>query len=281
MINRSELKSKAKAAFKGKYWWTFAACLVVSAITAFLGGGRLVGTGLIGPSFTLQLSDLGGHNHDLGSDYYYIDAEITDALAAFLMIFAVILVFAVGIASVVGAVKSIFILDPLGVGLKSYFLKNRENKADFKDVFAGFTSGKYLSTVGTLFTTKFLVFLWSLLFIIPGIYHKYVYWLVPYICAENPGVSASDARRLSRIMTDGYKLEIFVLELSFLGWRILGGAIIFGNHFVEPYVQATYAELYAELRDRAFSSGKISREELGLSVDDIFVEDPVFPSEIN
>ena len=53
-------------------------------------------------------------------------------------------------------------------------------------------------------------------------------------------------------MTDGQKWEIFVLQLSFLGWILLGSLLCgIGLFFVEPYVQATYAELYAKLRDRA------------------------------
>lgn len=273
MLNRSELKSRAKAAFKGKYWWTFAACLAVSAIIAILGGGSLLSSGFT-PGFTISLNGfIDGYNsgyHDIESEYYYIDSELNDGIFAVLSVIILVLILVFGIISVVGICKSIFISDPLKVGLRSYFMNNRENKAEFKDIFSVFVGGKYLNTVGTVFTTNLFVFLWSLLFVIPGIYHKYVYWLVPYICAGNPDVSASEARRLSRVMTEGYKLEIFVLELSFIGWRLLGGALIFGNHFIEPYIQATYAELYAELRDKAVANGKIKPEEVGLPIENVF-----------
>lgn len=302
MINRTELKSKAKAAFKGKYWKVFAACLVVSAIVAILGGGSLLGSGLVGPSFTLSLNGLNNSTSDVvisedeyfgdyygdgyfGDGYYYdyyegefvdpyIDAEFTDGFVAVLAVVALIFILVFGVISVVGIVKNIFIVNPLNVGLRSYFMNNRENKEEFKDVFSAFTNGKYLNTVGTVFTTNLFVSLWSLLFVIPGIYHKYVYWMVPYLCAKRPDISASEARRLSRAITDGYKLEIFVLELSFLGWRILGSIVIFGNYFIEPYIQATYAELYAELRDKAIISGKIRPEEVGVTVTNVFEDEP-------
>ena len=273
MINRTELKSKAKAAFKGKYWRVFAACLIVSAIVAVLGGGNILSSGLTGPSFTFSLSGLGTPDTTVivdGNEYYYqdpyVDAEITDSLFAVLTAVGLVVVLVCIVVLIIRTIKNIFIVNPLNVGLRSYFMNNRENEEEFKDVFSAFTDGNYMTTVGAVFTTNLFVSLWSLLFVIPGIYHKYVYWMVPYICAEKPGISGSEARRISRAITDGYKLEIFVLELSFIGWRILGSALIFGNYFIEPYIQATYAELYVELRDKAILGGKIRPEEVGLPV---------------
>ena len=49
-------------------------------------------------------------------------------------------------------------------------------------------------------------------------------------------------------MTHGYKFELFILELSFLGWYLLGSLIIFGAYFVHPYLEATIAEAYVSLK---------------------------------
>ena len=69
------------------------------------------------------------------------------------------------------------------------------------------------------------------------------------------------------MMTDGEKLNIFVLDLSFLGWRILGLLLLgIGSLFVAPYPAATEAELYAALRAKAIASGCVTETELsGLS----------------
>jgi uncharacterized membrane protein len=65
-------------------------------------------------------------------------------------------------------------------------------------------------------------------------------------------------------MTNGYKAELFVMHLSFIGWNLLG-ALTFGILtivYVGPYMSITEAGYYAELRDRAIESGVIRAEEL-------------------
>ena len=102
-----------------------------------------------------------------------------------------------------------------------------------------------------MFIYSFYYFLWSLTIV--GIFIKrYEYFLVPYIVAENPNISASNAIKLSQKMMDGHKWECFLLELSFIGYGILGiltlgiSSIIFSN----GYTSLTYAEYYADLRKK-------------------------------
>lgn len=253
MTDRAELKARAKKAFEGKYFRVFAACLAVTAVVSLSDGIVSFGSG----TFVFIGGIFGGI-----SDVLY-DGGLKFAPAAI----ALLAVLLSGIVSVVGIMKNAFIVNPVNVGMKAYFLRNRENKENFGDIFSVFGGGKYLKTVGTVFVTKLFISLWSLLFVIPGIYHLYVYWAVEYICAENPDISSAKAREVSRKMTDGHKFEIFVTELSFIGWRILGSLVIFGNLFVNPYVNATYAELYSELRRNALADGKISPEDVGLQAD--------------
>ena len=107
------------------------------------------------------------------------------------------------------------------------------------------------------------VALWSMLFIIPGIVKGLAWSQVPYLLAENPGMSGKRARELSDRMTYGHKWDIFVLHLSFLGWILLGClACGVGTLFVAPYCEATYAELYATLRGNALANGWATPEEL-------------------
>ena len=112
--------------------------------------------------------------------------------------------------------------------------------------------------------TNLKVFLGFLLLIVPGIYWDYCYTLVPYLLAENPYMSATRAMELSNQMMDGEKWNYFVLQLSFLGWMILCAFTFgIGGFFLEPYMQATYAEFYAAMRSKALAAGMTTTDELG------------------
>ena len=83
--------------------------------------------------------------------------------------------------------------------------------------------------------------------------------MVPYILAENPAMNRKEAFLISKKMMMGQKWNAFVLDLSFLGWRCLEAITfgILGIFYVEPYVQATIAELYAYNRTIAYQNGYI------------------------
>ena len=89
--------------------------------------------------------------------------------------------------------------------------------------------------------------------------------MVPYILADNPNIGINKAIELSNDMTRGHKLDMFVLDLSFIGWYILG-MIPFGLGvlFVNPYFNATNAELYLVLRKEALNNNLCSYEDLAL-----------------
>ncbi len=91
--------------------------------------------------------------------------------------------------------------------------------------------------------------LWSLT-LIGGIIKSYSYHLVPYILAENPAIKALDAITLSRKLMKGHKWECFLLELSFLGWDLLGIITLGLSNvlFTAPYKMAVLGEYYARLR---------------------------------
>lgn len=73
--------------------------------------------------------------------------------------------------------------------------------------------------------------------------------MVPYILSEEPDLEADDAIRRSMDMTRGHKWNMFVLDLSFIGWYILGALMLgIGIFFVHPYYEATYTQLYDTLR---------------------------------
>ncbi len=110
--------------------------------------------------------------------------------------------------------------------------------------------------------TNLFAFLWGLT-IVGGIIKHYSYYLVPCILAENPAVGTMEAITLSRKMMKGHKWECFVLELSFLGWELLGILTIGLSDifFTAPYKVAVMGEYYAELRrlcqEKGLDNGKL------------------------
>ena len=108
----------------------------------------------------------------------------------------------------------------------------------------------------TLLLRSVLETLWWLT-IVGGPIKHYAYFLVPYIVAENPDIGPREAIRLSRRMMDGHKWECFKLELSFIGWFLLG-VLTFGLvdvFWAVPYETATLTEFYAARRAEARESG--------------------------
>lgn len=86
--------------------------------------------------------------------------------------------------------------------------------------------------------------------------------MVPYLLAENPNMSHKRAFKLSKAMTKGHKWDLFVLDLSFIGWYILGFlCCCIGTFFLAPYVQATKAEAYTFLKARALENGDATADE--------------------
>ena len=132
-------------------------------------------------------------------------------------------------------------------GLCSAFLGLIRNKTmQFESLF-DFTKNFGNVFIAGLLQTLFLS-LWSLLFVIPGIVKTYSYAMT-YIMIDNPNLGGNDAITESRKMMDGHKLDLFLLDLSFIGWYILSiftfGILIL---FVAPYHQAARASFYEDLK---------------------------------
>lgn len=135
------------------------------------------------------------------------------------------------------------------VGGQKYFLNASEGESTLNHITFGFTSGKWLNIVRTMFLRSVFTYLWAMLLLIPGIVKYYSYRMVPYILAENPDVDSFEAIAISKEMTRGHKMNMFVMDLSFIGWFILGSLLFgFGFVLVMPYYNATFAELYYTLK---------------------------------
>ena len=120
-------------------------------------------------------------------------------------------------------------------------------KPQVNDAFCGFDD--FWSAFKVTFLVGLFAFLWSLLFVIPGIVKTISYSMSMYILAENKGKPALECINESKAMTNGHKMDLFVLSLSFFGWLLLVG-ITFGIAaiWVAPYMNATMANAYQSLK---------------------------------
>ncbi len=154
-----------------------------------------------------------------------------------------------GLIPFVGNIVTTFLLVPAFTlsMVWVYFKVADGNHIVAGDAFEGFYN--FWGAFKVTFLVGLFTFLWSLLFIIPGIIKAYSYSMAMYIYAENKDMGALEAISKSKEMMNGHKMEYFVLELSFIGWALLG-AVTFGIAYiwVIPYVSATYVNFYRSLK---------------------------------
>ncbi len=244
MWSISLLKQNAWNSLKDYYWIAFLVCLLSNLIIGMVGGS----TGM------LQTPAVG----------MLMDGEAagqTEALVlagTIITIYLVVFVFALAISFATSA----FLGNPIFVGQCSFFRKARTGDVDFVHMFEGF-SGNYMNMVKVMFLRLLYTFLWSLLFIIPGIIKGLEYTLIPYLLTENPQLSSERAFAISRQTMNGEKANCFLFQLSFIGWFLLGMlACGLGVYFVMPYYSAGMAEFYACMRAKAIAQGITTEEEL-------------------
>lgn len=167
-----------------------------------------------------------------------------------------------GIATVViliVLVAKVFVGNLLKMGGYRFFILNQTAQPGIGTLLDGFRSGHYVNIVLTMFLRDLFTALWSLLFVVPGIVKHYEYLMVPYIIAENPAMDYKEAFQISKQMMDGEKMEAFIMDLSFLGWYLLSAVTcgLLAIFYVNPYVQASFAEMYTFNKQKAYQEGYI------------------------
>lgn len=206
----------------------------------------------------------GDQTEDFTTEFKAALEEILDELDAMLLIILPILAILVVLAIGVALALTIFLGNVMTVGAAGWLLRFvRGEMPPVSELFACFRI--YKPTVLTMLLRGVYTFLWSLLFLIPGIVKSYAYSMVPYIIYENPNLTANQAIKMSKKMTDGYKFELFVLNLSFFGWvflsAITGGLV--GIFYANPYMGLTHAGTYDDLKWKAIQAGKLTWADFG------------------
>lgn len=167
-----------------------------------------------------------------------------------------------GIATVViliVLVAKVFVGNLLKMGGYRFFILNQTAQPGIGTLLDGFRSGHYVNIVLTMFLRDLFTALWSLLLVVPGIVKHYEYLMVPYIIAENPAMDYKEAFQISKQMMDGEKMEAFIMDLSFIGWYLLSAVTcgLLAIFYVNPYVQASFAEMYTFNKQKAYQDGYI------------------------
>lgn len=148
------------------------------------------------------------------------------------------------------SIVTIIINGPLNFGSNKYFLFsacNQIGKGDLKVLFDGFKTKPVDNVVMGILTSLFIA-LWSILLIIPGIVKACGYAIAFYIKVDCPQYKPMEVMKLSESIMKGHKMRYFMLQLSFIGWYLVG-ILTFGIGFlwIMPYVQSTNAEFYRDL----------------------------------
>ena len=153
-------------------------------------------------------------------------------------------------AGIIPGIGALLVVGPLEYGMAYIFLKQARDHQSVQlgDMFRGFQDdfgGTFL--IGLM--TSLFTFLWSLLFVIPGIVKAYAYSMAYYIKLDHPDYGWKACIDESRRLMDGHKWEKFVLDLSFLGWIIVGSLCLgIGMLWVTPYMEAANAQFYEYVR---------------------------------
>lgn len=239
-MSARDLRQKARENLAGNWWLSIGVAAVV-----YLLGGLLIGSSFI-PEITYKVEQDGNTLADQIKSISFYSGSFWNFTFSLNLL---------GIAQfILGGV--------IQLGYTKFLLAQHDHrKMSFNDVFSEF------DRFGQGFAQKFLrglyCFLWGLLFVIPGIVKSYSYAMTPYIMAENPEMTASEAITASRKMMDGHKGELFWLELTFIGWDILANftlglnnvsfKLAIGHLALNPYKNAARTAFYRNLSSHAAS----------------------------
>jgi len=146
-----------------------------------------------------------------------------------------------------------FISNVLVVGQCRYFMEaSGYQKTSGKRALFLISIHRWVHACVVMFFTSLYLVLWMLT-IVGGVIKSYSYMMVSYIVAENPNVTRKEAIKLSRDMMRGYKWKAFVLDLSFIGWSLLGVVTLglSSIFYTNPYQTATKTQFYFAVRGQA------------------------------
>lgn len=231
-MSRGEMKSEARAAMRQSHVSPYITALIYCAVVYVIG---LLSAKLMRVDALAYLQVLSESSPEYAVRFY-----ISNAPGAFAYVIDLLL-------------RCMMLL--LNAGFIIFILKMvRRQENSLWNLMDGFQH--FLKIIGLWIMMAVYVFLWSLLLVIPGIIAAYRYRQALYLLLDHPEMGIMECISESKRMMRGHKAELFILDLSFLGWSLLT-IIPFVSVYVLPYMESTYAIYYMHLRelDGGFSRG--------------------------
>lgn len=226
-MDTKEIRRQARAHLQGNWGLSIGV-----AVVACLLGGLLTGMSFIPEiSYWKQLNFF--HDRDI-SQYVSGSWEIVQGVR-------------IEFKNGIFGLASFLLGGVLQLGYARFLLRQHDGKpTEFNDLFSQF------DRFGTGFAQHFLrslyTLLWSLLLIVPGIIAALSYAMTPFILEEHPELTANEAIRRSKELMRGHKTDLFILELTFIGWSLLCVLTLnLGHIALNPYKNAAYAVFYREI----------------------------------
>lgn len=234
----SDFREQARDALSGKW----GSAVLTTLIASILGADVTMTVGSNASSVVQSVSNtMKGGDADVSYKNLLSSIPVTTLTYIFGALMAI-----AGLALIVGIVQYV-IGSFVSLGLIQYNLDLIDGReAELGQIFSKapmFGKAFWLRLRMQIFT-----FLWTLLFIIPGIIKAYSYSMAGFIMTENPEMTAKEAMEVSERMMQGNKWRLFCLNISFIGWNLLGMLSLgIGMLWVNPYQNAAVAAFYDEI----------------------------------
>ena len=237
MFDRIKYKSFAKQQLQGRWGIPILITVIITIITSIFAIPDMIRT--ISESSNVMASE----NID---QYILAMSELSSSNTSFISTI---------IQAIVAGILSL-------ASLNVYIQMTRSPEPVSFSLFIEGLNNWFKATLATLWQFIWL-FLWSLLFIIPGVIKSIEYSMMFYIIAEYKNISVTKAMKISMIITKGHKMDIFLLELSFIGWVLLSCLTLgLGLIILEPYVELTHVNTFHDLLQEAIEKGSLRLEDL-------------------
>ena len=157
---------------------------------------------------------------------------------------------------VISCLASLLITCNLSYGMNVALLRfNRGREETIKEMFSAGFKEDYARVLGIMLLTALYIILWMILLIIPGLIKAYAYSMTTFIAEDNPELDPNECIKRSKVMMDGHKMDLFLLDLSYIGWILLGIITLgIGMLWVGPWITMAHVKFYEELKAEAVNN---------------------------
>lgn len=145
----------------------------------------------------------------------------------------------------------LFVYAPMSLGFVKMMIGyvRGTQRMEVEGIFSAFNSTYYWKSMGLYMLMWLYTFLWSLLFIIPGIVKALSYFLAPYILADNPTMTTEEAICRSMQLMEGHKMQLFLMLLGYTALAMLSSILLFiPMLWIIPYYQVALVKFYEEVK---------------------------------